>query len=63
VSQFRTGVSLAGLLIAIMAIATDDHRLVWVAIGFLAASLAIRISLAAQRRRRERRSPADHSDA
>lgn len=56
-SRFRLGLSLAGLLIAILGLARDDRRLIWVAIGILGTSLGIRLYLGIQDRRAARRGP------
>jgi hypothetical protein len=56
-SRFRLGLSLAGLLIAVLALARGDRRLTWVAIAILGASLGIRASLAIRDRRAARRNP------
>ena len=39
----RIGVALAGLILAIVAIARDDPRFTWLAIGVLAVALALRL--------------------
>jgi hypothetical protein len=56
-SRFRLGLSLAGLLIAVLALALEDRRLIWVAIAILGTSLAIRASLAIRGRRSTHRNP------
>jgi hypothetical protein len=56
-SRFRLGLSLAGLLIAVLALALDDRRLIWVAIAILGTSLAIRACLAIRDRRVTHRNP------
>ena len=54
-SRFRLGLSLAGLLIAVLALARGDRRLTWVAIAILGASLGLRAFLAIRERRAARR--------
>ena len=39
----RMGLGVAGLLLAVVAIARDDPRFTWLAIGVLATALAMRI--------------------
>lgn len=56
-SRFRLGLSLAGLLIAVLALARDDRRLIWVAMAILGTSLAIRAYLAIRNRRATDRTP------
>jgi hypothetical protein len=56
-SRFRLGLSLAGLLIAVLALALEDRRLIWVAIAILGSSLAIRAYLAILARRSTHRNP------
>jgi len=56
-SRFRLGLSLAGLLIAVLALALDDRRLIWVAITILGTSLAIRAYLTIRDRRSTHRNP------
>jgi hypothetical protein len=48
-NRVRLGLSLSGMVVAIVAIMLDDRRIVWGAIGLLAASLLLR--LVARRRR------------
>lgn len=43
--QFRLGLGVAGIIVAVAGVLRDDRRLVWVAIVLLAVSLAIRIYL------------------
>jgi len=50
----RIGLALAGFAVALLALAFDDHRVAWVAIALLAASLLIRLLT--------RRSVSDRSD-
>jgi hypothetical protein len=47
----RLGLSLGGLVAAVLAISRDDRRIGWVAIGFLGASVGIRVVQAVLRRR------------
>jgi hypothetical protein len=56
-NRFRLGLSLAGLLIAVLAVARGDRRLTWVAIAILGASLGMRAVLAIRARRAARRDP------
>lgn len=44
-SRLRVGFSLAGLLVVVAAIARNDTRLMWVAIGLLGASVVVRLAL------------------
>ena len=53
--RFREVLSVAGLLIAVVGLARDDRRLIWVAIAMLGASLAIRAVLTSRDRRAARR--------
>ena len=39
----RRALALAGFAIAMLAVAYEDHRIGWVAIGLLAASLLLRL--------------------
>ena len=39
----RLGLSLSGMVVAVIAIMLDDRRIVWGAIALLAASLILRI--------------------
>ena len=50
-SRLRLGLTVAGLAVALLAVATEDHRLGWLAIALLAASLIARLL---QRRRDDR---------
>jgi hypothetical protein len=43
VNQVRLGLSLTGMVVAIVAIMLNDRRIVWGAIGLLAASLLLRL--------------------
>jgi hypothetical protein len=47
--QVRLGLSLSGMVVAVVAIMLNDRRIVWGAIALLAASLLLR--LVARRRR------------
>jgi hypothetical protein len=47
----RTGLGLAGLLVAALAVVMDDRRIGWGAIALLAASLIVRLSSRRPRRR------------
>lgn len=47
----RLGLSLGGLVAAVLAISRDDRRIGWVAIGLLGASVGIRVVQAILRRR------------
>jgi Flp pilus assembly protein TadB len=51
--RLRFGFAIAGLALALLSVALDDHRLAWAAIASLAASLLIRLVL---RKRENRRS-------
>ena len=48
VNRIRLGLSLTGMVVAVLALMLNDRRLVWGAIGLLAASLILRL---VQRRR------------
>jgi hypothetical protein len=52
--RLRLGLSLAGFVAAILAVMTDDHRVVWLAIGLLSASFLLRVL--------QRKSPREHSE-
>lgn len=41
-NKVRLGLSLGGMVAAVLAIMLEDRRVVWVAIGLLAASLLLR---------------------
>lgn len=43
VNKVRLGLSLGGMVAAVLAIMLEDRRAVWVAIGLLAASLLLRV--------------------
>ena len=59
-NPLRLVTSLMGFLAAALAVARDDRRLVWVAIGFLGFSLGMRVLEAIQKRMRDKRAgPAD----
>ena len=53
-NPLRLFTSLMGFLAAVLAIARDDRRLGWVAVGFLGASLGMRIVQRIQQRRQAR---------
>jgi hypothetical protein len=61
VNPFRVVAALLGFLAAILGIARGDTTIVWVAIGLLGSSLAARIFLRIQERRRGH-DAADHDD-
>lgn len=42
-NRIRLALSLGGMLVAVLAIMRDDRRLVWGAVGLLAASLILRL--------------------
>ena len=50
-NPFRLFTSLMGFLAAVLGIARDDRTLVWIAIGLLGTSLAVRIVQKVQQRR------------
>jgi heme exporter protein D len=54
VNPFRLFTSLMGFLAAVLGIARDDQTLVWIAIGLLGTSLAVRIIQKIQQRRQDR---------
>ena len=41
--RIKLGLAFAGLVLAGIAVATEDRRITWAAIGFLAAALAVRL--------------------
>ncbi len=41
--RIKLGLASAGLVLAGVAVATEDRRITWVAIAFLAAALAVRL--------------------
>ena len=43
VNRIRLGLSLTGMVVAVLAIMLNDRRLVWGAVGVLAASLLLRV--------------------
>lgn len=43
VNRIRLGLSLAGMVVAVVAIMLNDRRVVWGAIALLAASLLLRV--------------------
>jgi Flp pilus assembly protein TadB len=49
INRIRLGLSLAGMVLAVVAIMLNDRRVVWAAIALLAASLLLRV--VARRRR------------
>ena len=53
-NPFRLFTSLMGFLAALLGIARDDQTLVWIAIGLLGTSLAVRIIQKIQQRRQEK---------
>ena len=60
-NRFRLFTSLLGFLAALLGIARDDHTLVWIAIGLLGTSLAVRIIQKVRQRRQERHPDAGQS--
>jgi hypothetical protein len=42
-NQVRLGLSLSGMVVAVVAIILDDRRIVWGAVALLAASLLLRL--------------------
>ncbi len=60
-NPYRLVTSLLGLLAAVLGIARDDRTLVWIAIGFLAASLAIRLVQKFQQRSQKGPPDSGHS--
>lgn len=51
-NQVRLGLSLAGMVVAVVAITLNDRRIIWGAIALLAGSLLLRV-VAARRRSKE----------
>ena len=49
-SRLKQTLGLAGLLVALVGIALDRRWVIWIAIGLLAASLAVRLLLRRQER-------------
>lgn len=43
INRIRLGLSLAGMVVAVLAIMRNDRRLVWGAIALLAASILLRV--------------------
>jgi hypothetical protein len=43
IHQIRLGLSLSGMVVAVVAIMLNDRRIVWGAIALLAASLILRL--------------------
>jgi hypothetical protein len=43
INRIRLGLSLAGMVVAVLAVMRNDRRLVWGAIALLAASLLLRV--------------------
>jgi hypothetical protein len=43
INRIRLGLSLAGMVVAVLAIMLNDRRLVWGAIALLAASILLRV--------------------
>ena len=48
-NQVRLGLSLSGMVVAIVAIILNDRRIVWGAIALLAASLFLRLVIGRRR--------------
>jgi hypothetical protein len=49
VNRLRLGLAVAGLLLAALSVAREDHQLGWAAIALLAGSLIIRLLMRKQR--------------
>jgi hypothetical protein len=49
ITRVRLGLSLTGMVVAVLAIMLEDRRLVWGAIALLAASLLLRLVARRQR--------------
>jgi hypothetical protein len=49
VNQVRLGLSLTGMVVAVLAIMLNDRRIVWGAIALLAASLLLRFVVRGRR--------------
>ena len=49
VNQIRLGLSLSGMVVAVVAIMLNDRRIVWGAIVLLAASLLLRLVVKVKR--------------
>jgi hypothetical protein len=43
INRIRLGLSLTGMVVAVLAIMLNDRRLVWAAIALLAASILLRV--------------------
>jgi hypothetical protein len=48
-NRLQLGFAAAGLILAVLSVASDDRRLGWAAIAFLTASLILRIVLGKRR--------------
>ena len=48
-NQVRLGLSLSGMVVAVVAIMLNDRRIVWGAIALLAASLLLRLVIGRRR--------------
>ena len=48
-NQVRLGLSLSGMVVAVVAIMLNDRRIVWGAIALLAASLLLRLIIGRRR--------------
>jgi Flp pilus assembly protein TadB len=48
-NQVRLGLSLSGMVVAVVAIMLNDRRIVWGAIALLAASLLVRLVIGRRR--------------
>jgi len=60
VTPFRIVSGIIGIMAAVLAIARDDRTLVWIAIGLLGSSIAVRIAQRIQsRRERDDSDPTD----
>lgn len=44
INRIRLGLSLAGMVVAVVAIMLNDRRMVWAAVALLAASLLLRLA-------------------
>ncbi|MES2305917.1 MAG: hypothetical protein V4558_10425 [Gemmatimonadota bacterium] len=42
--RLRTGVALAGILLALIALWRDDRRITWIAIGVLGLAVILRVA-------------------
>ena len=49
ITRVRLGLSLTGMVVAVLAIMLEDRRLIWGAIALLAASLLLRLVARRQR--------------